>query len=349
MAMIYIIAFHWFGRYWTGDLALVANAGAQGNHIFFILSAFGLTLALSRKANSENRQDWNQWFSYRAKKILIPYYISVILIVGFILLYGYVSGDVAGKSKRMNLNFDTVLSTVFLYRNFIGGHSTAINTPWWFAITILQFYLLFPILYGVLRKFGWKAVAISSFAINAGYIFFYAVILGSTNNAFNCFPLRFIFSFSSGIILCHFFLKDGSAFSKMLTGIKPVIAGIALEVVGIYLSLQGDVGKAFNELFFGPGVFVLTFNFLHWLSSSHFISRFVRLIGEYSLPLFLLHAPFIYILFPANLPAWDPYGLINFLLYVAFLIPLTWSVSKFIFDKIDNISSGQKARAFAVK
>jgi len=343
--MIYIILFHWFGLHLKGFWNMAANAGAQGNHIFFTLSAFGLYLSLSRKAPAAGFSAWRVWLWRRAKKLLLPYYISVAIVFSSIFFYGYATGDLAETLTRMHLNISTALSTVFLYRNFIGSHTTAINTPWWFAIAAMQFYLLFPFLYAIITKRGWMTLALGAFSINVLYISLYALVFKSTNNAFKCFPLQFVFSFSLGLVLCRIYLQNKEHFFKTFTGFKAISAGLLLEGIGVFLSFQGETGKSFNDLFFGPGIFLLTFNLVKILSGSNLASKGMEKIGEYSLPLFLLHAPYIYLIFPTKLPPGFLNGFFYFSVYVAFLFLLTWAVSKLIFEKIAMLREAREISA----
>lgn len=335
LTMMTIIVFHWFWHHLTGVWQKAANAGAQGNHIFFILSAFGLYLSLSnKKSKFSTRAEWKVWFLKRSKKILISYYISVIIIFSAIALYGYLTHQYAETLSRMGLNTGTALSTLLLYRNFIGSHSTAINTPWWFSITILQLYLLFPVLAWILDKLGWKVLAVCAFVVNLMYIFGYAVLFKSSNNAFICFPLQWLFSFSLGLVLCDFYIKNQDSFFRGLIGWRPILMGLLLEGVGVYLATKGETGKAFNDLVFGLGIFLLIFNLIRLCSRFKLASQVNQVVGEHSLILFLLHAPFIYLLFPAQLPPGLMNGFVYFLAYVIFLVVLTWLVSNLIFNKL---------------
>lgn len=334
LAMLYIILFHWFSHYGTGVVKAAANAGAQGNHIFFTLSAFGLCLSLAQKAGAAQVIDWRKWFKRRTSKLMVPYYISVAIIFISIVAFGYFTNSWTRTLESMRLNISTAMSTLFLYRNFIGSHSTAINTPWWFAIAILQFYMFFPFLYSLSAKLGWKKFAGGTFIINAAYIAWYAVYLKSENNAFRCFPLQFLFSFSLGLVFCRAYLSNKAAFLNRLLGVKAVISGLLLEGIGVYLTSQGIAGKGFNDLFFGLGIFLLTINFVNFATRFHLISKFLTVLGEYSLPLFLLHAPYIYLLFPARSSVGTVDAFAWFAVYALFLVALTWSTSKWIFNKI---------------
>lgn len=340
LAMLYIILFHWFGHYGTGFVKTVSNVGAQGNHIFFTLSAFGLCLSLSQKAVVAQAVDWCKWFKRRAIKLMVPYYISVAIVFVSICAYGYFTDSWSRTLESMRLNISTAMSTLFLYRNFIGSHSTAINTPWWFAIAILQFYLVFPFLYSLSAKLDWKKFAAGTFIINAAYIAWYTVYLKSEDNAFRCFPMQFLFSFSLGLIFCHAYLSNKAAFLNRLLCVKAVSLGLLLEGIGVYLTSQGSAGKGFNDLFFGLGIFLLTINLVNFASRFHLMSKFLTVLGEYSLPLFLLHAPYIYLLFPTRSSVGTVDAFAWFAVYVLFLVALTWSTAKWIFNKITLPAGG---------
>lgn len=347
LGMLYIVLFHWFDHFSTGLVKMAANLGAQGNHIFFTLSAFGLYWSLSKgKPEIFSGVDWRKWFAKRAQKLMIPYYISVVIVFSSIAAWGISTHAFEATCRLMHLNLQTALSTIFLYRNFIGSHSTAINTPWWFAITILQFYVLFPALCFLFHRKGWKWLAAGSFLVNAAYILYYAVILRSTNNAFNCFPLRFLFSFSMGLILCRFYLEDKAAFFERFTGPGAIALGLLLEGAGVALSFQGEAGKALNDLFFGFGIFLLTFNLIAFFAELKPVTNFFSAVGEYSLALFLLHTPYIALFFPRHAHTGLAQAVVYFAAYAAFLAVMAWSTTRFIFNKIPALAERRTKPAF---
>lgn len=117
--------------------------GWQGVHVFLILSGFGLTYSC---AKSEGKIQWKSWFYKRFKRILPAYWIAVLGSVPFLLFLdiGPKPGVEAGIFKTF-LDF-FLLNNVF--EQFRGGGTGA----FWYVPLIVGAYLLFPWMYGALKK-----------------------------------------------------------------------------------------------------------------------------------------------------------------------------------------------------
>ncbi|MBE9042273.1 acyltransferase, partial [Oscillatoriales cyanobacterium LEGE 11467] len=117
--------------------------GWQGVHIFLILSGFGLAYS---SLKSDRQGNWKPWFYKRFKRIFPAYWIAVIASVPFLLFLNL--GPRPGIESGI---FKTLLDLFLLnnfFEQFIGGGTGA----FWYVPLIVGAYLLFPWLYGMLRK-----------------------------------------------------------------------------------------------------------------------------------------------------------------------------------------------------
>ena len=286
-------------------------------HIFFILSAFGLTLSLSRA----RKIYWRDWYFKRFVKLLIPYYISV----GIILLSLFIA-------HKGGLNLGVISATIFLYRGFVGRYVMAINPTWWFVITILEFYLIFPILLWLFRRFRFSFV-FCALVINVLFQYFYASVLKTENLVFARFFLCFIFEFSLGIYLADIFVKNKDHFWNSLTSRKAVILGLSCEAIGIYLAFNGSLGKAYNDIFNGIGFSLLVLNIDYFLARFKYYSVVMSAVGKYSLAIFLLHAPYIGIFFGNFKGTGFANALLFLVPYCLFVTALSLVFTKLILQK----------------
>lgn len=120
-------------------LAVPANPGWQGVHIFIILSGFGLTYSCLQR----NVTSWRQWYSRRFRKILPAYWLVILLgyllMVGIHLSEGYSLLDALSSPKRV-LFLEITLLGNFFYNTVM----TMPNVSLWFIPFIISFYVIFP-------------------------------------------------------------------------------------------------------------------------------------------------------------------------------------------------------------
>ncbi len=288
-AILGIVLYHWFDYY--NSYGMVANLGGQGVHIFIILSAFGLTLSYENTCIG-----WLAWYRKRLSRIIIPYYLSILFVVFSIFVFGLAAGDIYRYLELSELNYKTLLASILFYRAFIDKYVLAINSPWWFVITILQLYLVFPLVYRFVKKHGSTALLIT-LLLTCGYEAFYAIILKSNSAVFSKLFMAYLFEYSVGIYIANVYINNTDIFGKYTVGKKPLMFGLAMEAIGIGLVFYGTAGLAFNDIFNAVGYFVIALNLCSWLHKYKVIWYLLGWLGRYSMPIFLLHAPYIYLVF----------------------------------------------------
>ncbi len=286
-----IVLYHWFIYYLDGGLRIAFNLGGQGVHIFIILSAFSLCISYEN-VNIK----WHIWYKKRLSKIVVPYYLSILVIVLSILISGMIARNIPRYLELSGLNLKTFLASVLFYRAFIDKYVMVINSPWWFIVTIIQLYLIFPLLYNGIKKHGLKALFIT-LLLTISYEVFYAVFLKSSSAVFSKFFLAFLFEYTAGIYLADIYIKNTDKFKKYTLGLKPFLFGLVMEAIGTGLAFCGNVGLAFNDIFNAAGYFLIVLNVCNWLCEFKIINRLFDWLGRYSMPIFLLHAPYIYLMF----------------------------------------------------
>ena len=131
--------------------------GHYGVHIFIFLSAYGLT----KKCLSMKTQDWKALYAVSVNKI---FKVVKLTLLGLVFLCAYkalVLGDaLTGDFFLKYLKFLTFTE------NLRPGKLYYFVSVWWFLALIVQFYLLFPLIY----RLATKASDALFFAICAGTI-----------------------------------------------------------------------------------------------------------------------------------------------------------------------------------
>jgi len=314
-AIIGIVLYHYFNFFISPELGWEFKIGGEGVHIFFILSAFGLALSIFSKKNIFILREW-YWRHFL--KILIPYYFAVIIILFSILIIGLIKNDLFATMQAIGVNKGSVMATFFLYRGFIDKYVMCINSAWWFVITILEFYLVFPFLLKFYRNFGWKTFLIFSFLLNFAYHFFYTVMLSSDSLVFSRFFLSFIFEFSFGIFLADKYINKSELFNNFI-GWRPFFIGILCDMIGAIMVFQFRFGQSFNNEINAIGYFLIIINVTNLIFKFNKTKKLLINCGRLSMPIFLLHATYITLF-------WRTYEFTGFFNAIVFLPVYTFLV-----------------------
>lgn len=112
-----------------GFLDKATSFGGAGVHVFILCSGFGLYLSSLYKPLG-----YGQFLKRRFSKVYIPY----VIVVGVRALF---FGLVCHHDVLM-----PVLGSVFLFKMFVPSLENAFGGQMWFVSTIIQFYLLWPLI-----------------------------------------------------------------------------------------------------------------------------------------------------------------------------------------------------------
>jgi peptidoglycan/LPS O-acetylase OafA/YrhL len=125
-------------------VAVVFNWGHFGVPIFFVLSGFVIAHSL-RKARI-NLAYFKRFTLRRLARLTPPYYVSIVVTLGFPLFSWYVKGE-AFPPGQEPLFFQKLLAHLFYLQDiFRLGH---INEVYWTLCIEIQFYLVFCALLGL--------------------------------------------------------------------------------------------------------------------------------------------------------------------------------------------------------
>ena len=286
------------GNGWNWALDLFTHpflaAGYQGVHLFFAASGFALTYGLFKQSAPVN---WGPWLRRRLVRLLPMYWIAH--------LFFWVVCWVRQDWSPMPLDLRAVASLLTVNWAVPGWFWYAPDA-WWFVRVLLQFYLIFPLLYGLLLRLGAErfllVCAVVTVACRLGYLAFF---LDYHPDAFNFgFAPNRLFEFALGMACCQALLKGKALIpcswrSAVLLG-GCWVCGTALS--SVYW------GKVFSEALIGLGSFGLLsmvlshFHYPDWVGKplrwigAHYpdwVGKPLRWIGVHSYGLYLIHGPLI--------------------------------------------------------
>lgn len=127
--------------------------GHYGVQVFIFLSAYGLT-----KKYLAEKIVYKEYLLDRFIKIYPAFILSILLF----LAYGFLTDGPAGPLELLHAHWKAILFKLTLVSNFIPGMALKPVGPWWFLPFIFQFYLVFPIILVITRKYGACTLAVLS-------------------------------------------------------------------------------------------------------------------------------------------------------------------------------------------
>ncbi|MBP3037152.1 acyltransferase [Arthrobacter sp. zg-ZUI100] len=293
VSAVAVVVFHAYlftGR--TGEaesnlptLFKLINLGNFAVPMFIVLSGFVLMLPVAGSSDLRLKGGLINYIKRRARRILPPYYASLILFGTLILLLPILSTrrDTAWDSK-IPVTWTGATSHLFLVHNLNLEWIYQINGPAWSVATEWQIYFVFPLLLlPVWRKFGGGGMIFISLAIPFALVMLFPAVGGA--------HLWFIALFAMGAIAAHaVVLNKPVPHLGIVTFVSWIVAG---AVVGI-----GVFPVALNELILGAAMAL----FVMWLARCHqegrrtlfhavLESKVLVWVGLWSYSLYLVHSP----------------------------------------------------------
>jgi peptidoglycan/LPS O-acetylase OafA/YrhL len=283
----------------------VAQIGYYGVPIFIVLSGFVLMLPVARTAGLELRGGFWGFIGRRARRILPPYYASLLLFLALILLIPLMQ-DPSGTAwvGKVPVTPGGLISHVLLVHNLSAEWVFQINGPAWSIATEWQIYFLMPlVLLPLWRRLGpWWTVAI---ALPPGFLLTYLFP--------RLAPAHFwyIGLFALGMLAAYLAVR-GTRFKPAWPA--AIVTVVALAWLWIFPA-SAQAHNRWSETLAGIAAALV----LVWLANAslggrttwlHRIleTRILVWVGLWSYSLYLIHSPLLalanLLLLPLELPTW---------------------------------------------
>lgn len=239
---------------------LFSYFGHYGVQVFVFLSAFGLTLSFAK-----NRPPY---WAFLKKRIAALYPAVLVAAVTF-LIY---SSVFAGPSKALT-DVIPLLRQILLIGNFT-GHGFEPIGPWWFLSMICQFYLVFPLLFRGMKKFGNRFLLCVGSAALLVELLWNAPLASATAINLNYTVAGHLAEFSLGMWAAHA--------GKMKAPVVWITAAVVVFAFGQLHPIAW--------LFSGLALIISVIPLLRWISAlDGRVCRLLAFYGSLSLPLFLMN------------------------------------------------------------
>lgn len=222
-----IVLMHLVQSYPVSNLLMKASSlGGAGVHVFILCSGFGLYLSYLNKPLS-----YPLFLKRRFLKVYLPY-IIIITISALLPFYN------SSPDKWMEF-----LSHIFLFKMFVEEWECSYGVQFWFVSTIIQFYLLWPL---ILRIFKWGGVSLTLF-ISLTWSTCIALTGLSNDRIWNSFFLQYLWEFVLGMQLAVYYKNNPEHFFIPSLKILIPISFVGLILTGV-TGIQGGIWKAYNDI-----------------------------------------------------------------------------------------------------
>jgi peptidoglycan/LPS O-acetylase OafA/YrhL len=258
----------------------VIKLGYQAVGVFIVTSGFGLTYSVAKKGGSINR--WHTWYLKRLLRLFPMYWAAhlVFLISPFVFRPEPID-------YRFLLSFfgDRIcpLYSIFYYA----------NPAWWFFGLLLELYLVFPILFFTLKRFG-----VLRFLILCGCITFITRLLLIVLIPVHWYYVQGAFfgarlgEFALGMALGWYYNDLPAAIGNWVSHAVMPIIGAICYALGI-LSYRWKWSLVFTDLFLTCGIFLILTQIARFGSIIPIFTRALAYLGTFSYGLYLLHQPYV--------------------------------------------------------
>lgn len=205
----------------------ITSFGGAGVHVFILCSGFGLYLSYLYKPLK-----YVEFLKRRFTKVYLPY-IIIILLSALIPFYN------TSEDKWFQL-----LSHVFLFKMFDESLESSYGGQMWFVSTIIQFYIVWPI---VLVLFRQKYNLLLALVISLFWSTFVGLMGMSDQRIWNSFFLQYLWEFVLGMYLAKVYYKSPEKFIVPSYKILVPICLISL-VLTFLMASSGSFWKLYNDI-----------------------------------------------------------------------------------------------------
>lgn len=302
LAILWVVYFHFYRTYFehgelpppdwsslaTGAVTVlgavwlqISGLGFHAVGVFIILSGWALMESTARRAES-GALTWGIWYRSRFLRLYPMYWVAhlVYLVSPFIVRPEQVDGRI-------------VLSLLGLRFIDIEMNYYYLNPAWWYFAMLIQFYLLFPLLFWTARKLGPWTFLLAACAV--GFFVRYLMLVVYPQNGMwvqGGFAICRLPEFALGMALGMWHSRSTARAERFFLGGGGLVAGLLLYPAALQLY---NNGYAYIFVDFATGACC----FLEVVGVAGIIARFAGpakvfgLVGAFSYGLYLVHQPYV--------------------------------------------------------
>jgi peptidoglycan/LPS O-acetylase OafA/YrhL len=258
----------------------VAGVGFHAVGVFVVMSGFGLCLSLARAGGP--RSGWPGWYRSRLVRLFPMYWAAHLL---------YLVSPFQSRLEPIDFRFilsflgDRIIPiyTIFYY----------LNPAWWYFGLILELYIVFPILFTLMRRLGpgWFLALCAVETIISRYLIIYVFKTSGYYTLGAFFGCR-LWEFAFGMVVGTWYWQDRARADAHILSFSGLAAGVVLYAAGLYTYGSG-IAYTLTDGLIGTGLFLILAQ-LAWQSRR--LPRWdamLAYVGVYSYGFYLVHQPYV--------------------------------------------------------
>src|SRR5258708_7780582 len=302
LAILFVAYFHFFTTYfqygafppadWSnfsaGALTIlrlvwfkVSGLGFHAVGVFIILGGWTLMQSTTRRAESGGIP-WSAWYRARFLRLYPMYWVAHLVY----LLSPFVA-------RLEPVDDRIILSLLGLRFIDIEMNFMYLTAAWWYFAMLIQFYLIFPLLFCTARLIGtWWFLFIDCAAdYFARYVF---IVLWTQNGlcVLGCFAICRLPEFALGMSLAMWYAQSPARLEWFLLRGAGFVAGLILYPAALQL-YHGLYEYIFVDFATGACCMLEIVGIAGLISLFDSTARLFSLVGLYSYGLYLTHQPYV--------------------------------------------------------
>ena len=300
LAIAFVVYFHFFRTVfehyqlppadWSGLIAgtmsilrgawwEISGVGFHAVGAFIILSGWTLMQSTARHA-AKHELTWSGWYGARFVRLYPMYWVAHIV---------YLVSPFVAKLEPVDERI--VLSLLGLRFINIEMNFMYLNAAWWYFSMLIQFYLIFPLLFWAARKLGPWIFLIAACAL--GFFVRYLLLGVWPQNGLwvlGGFAVCRLPEFAFGMALGMWHAKTSERAEWSLLRGPGLITGLILYPAALWLY---DISYVFVDFATGACCFLVIVGIAGLISRAASLAKILGLVGIYSYGLYLIHQPYV--------------------------------------------------------
>lgn len=258
----------------------IARVGFHAVGVFLVLSGFGLTYSAARPDRSP--EGWGRWYRNRLVRLFPMYWVAhlVYLVSPFVARY-----EAIDYRFLLSALGDRIypIESIFYY----------FNAALWYFGLLLQLYLVYPLLYGLLQKLGRARFLILCGVVTAAarYTMLCVVPVNGYWVQGGFFAAR-LWEFALGMTLGHLYRESPETAERRLFSPLSLFAGGAIYLAGLHTYDDLQL-YTFTDAATGTGLFLVLAHLARAVEGARGLAEPIVRIGIYSYGLYLIHQPYV--------------------------------------------------------
>jgi len=302
LAILVVVYFHFFRTYfehgslppadWNGFAASVATTlryvwlqvsglGFHAVGVFIILSGWALMQSTARRAESGSMK-WSAWYRARFLRLYPMYWVAhlVYLVSPFVARLEPVDNRIV--LSLLGLRFINITMS-FMY----------LNAAWWYFSMLIQFYLIFPLLFWTAQRLGpWIFLLI---ACGVGFFTRYLMLIVYPQHGLwilGGFAICRLPEFAFGMALGMWWNQSPAWAERVLLGGAGLVSGLVFYPAALQLYHNGYT-YIFVDFATGACFFLVIVGIAGIISRFPRPAKVIGLVGAFSYGLYLIHQPYV--------------------------------------------------------